>query len=120
MLRSFLLAIPLLTAAQAADSLSGKWQVHRNAAGRESTQECTFVQSGTELSGSCGVSAGGTAPLKGKIDGKQVTWTLRTESEGGAVTIVYAGTLESASRISGRVTAVEFGVEGDFTASPSR
>lgn len=63
---------------------------------------------------------GGTAHLKGKLEGKQVTWTFRTESEGGAVTIVYCGTLESASRITGRVTDVEFGVEGDFTASPSR
>ncbi|MBL8177988.1 MAG: hypothetical protein JNK48_25145 [Bryobacterales bacterium] len=107
--------VPLGIAAFGAD-LSGKWQVHRSAAGRESTQECTLAQKGGELSGSCKGDRG-TVEVKGKVEGSNATWTYTAESEGGTVTVVYKGTVESEKKISGTVTAVEFSVEGEFTAT---
>jgi preprotein translocase subunit SecD len=96
--------------------LNGKWRVHRSAAGRESEQECTFSQNAGVLTGSC-AQGQGTVALNGKVEGDHVTWTIKTESEGGPVTVVYDGKIDSASKLSGKVTAVEFSIEGEFTAT---
>jgi len=109
----------LLLAAAAAEepSVSGKWKIKRSANGNDSEQECSITQKDSTLSGTC-VSAG-REPVKinGKMDGKNVTWTYKGDSPGGAVTVVYKGTLESPNKISGTVTAVEFSVEGEFSAT---
>ncbi|MBS1827496.1 MAG: hypothetical protein JST93_19430 [Acidobacteria bacterium] len=102
--------------ASAQDSLSGKWQIQRSAAGRESTQQCTLSQKENALTGECSTDRGAIR-ISGKVDGKNVTWTYKSDSEGGAVTVVYNGAIESASKITGTVLAVEFSVEGDFTAT---
>jgi hypothetical protein len=107
--------------APAADnvSLTGQWTIHRSAGGKESTQSCTFTQNDDELGGTC-TSDKGPIKASGKIDGKKVTWTVKTERDGNPLTIVYNGTVESASKITGTVTAVEFGIDGDFTATRSK
>jgi hypothetical protein len=51
------------------------------------------------------------------VDDKNVTWTEKSESEGGPVTVVYKGTIESATKMTGKVTAVEFSIEGEFKAT---
>jgi hypothetical protein len=78
--------------------------------------ECYQSQKDTELSGSCSADQG-TVKISGKVDGKKATWTYKGESPGGPVTVVYNGTVDSADKMSGKVTAVEFSVEGDFTAT---
>jgi len=100
-------------------SVAGEWQIHRIAAGRESTQTCTFKQKDSDLTGTCS-SDSGPVPLTGKVEGKTVTWTYKADSEGGKVTVVYNGTLESETKMSGTVSAVEFSVEGEFTATRSK
>jgi membrane protein implicated in regulation of membrane protease activity len=116
----FLLAVSIAVASVAADSasLSGKWQIQRSATGRESQQECTFNHKGNDLAGSCS-TARGTVEMSGKVDGKNVTWTYKSDSEGGPVTVVYKGSLESATKITGTVSAIEFGISGEFTATRS-
>jgi hypothetical protein len=119
-LTAFLLAVAAVLAPAADDaSLSGKWQIHRSAAGNESQQDCTFTQKDSDLIGSCN-SDRGTVEINGKVDGKSVTWTYKSDSAGGPVTVVYKGTVESATKITGTVTAVEFSVEGVFTAARSK
>jgi hypothetical protein len=114
---AFLLAAAVVLPAAAREaSLSGKWQIQRSAAGNESQQECTFAQKDSDLTGSCS-SDRGTVEISGKVDGKSVTWTYKSESPGGPVTVVYEGTLDSADKITGKVTAVEFSIEGEFTAT---
>lgn len=115
------LAIFTLCMAAAAEEpvLNGKWHIERSAAGRESTQDCTFTQNGQKLSGSC-TSRQGDVKLQGKVTGKSVTWTFQSDSEGGAVTVVYAGQMETPTKITGKVVAVEFGVEGQFTATATK
>jgi hypothetical protein len=115
-----LLALLLPLAFSAADvSIAGDWRVYSSAAGRESTQTCSFAQKNGELSGSCAFSAG-PARLTGKIEGAKVTWTLKTESEAGPVTVIYTGTLDGEDTITGTLTAVEFGVDGEFKATRSK
>jgi hypothetical protein len=100
-------------------SLSGKWQIERNAAGNQSQQDCTFTQKSLDLTGTCS-SDRGTVEISGKVDGKSVTWTYKGDSPGGPVTVVYKGTFDSANKITGTVTAVEFSIGGEFTATRSK
>jgi len=116
----FLLAAAAVVAPAADDaSLSGKWQIKRIAAERESQLDCTFNQKNGDLTGTC-TSDRGTVAISGKVEGKTVTWTHKTDSEGGTVTVEYTGKIDSATRITGKVLAVEFSVEGEFTATRSK
>jgi hypothetical protein len=118
--RPFLLALAAGVAWGADEpSVTGEWRIHRSAGGNESQQTCTLTQEDQELTGECSADAG---PVKatGKIEGKKVTLTYKTERDGSPLTIVYTGTVESASKISGTVTAVEFGIDGEFTATRSK
>jgi hypothetical protein len=105
-------------AAFAADDapLTGKWQVWRSAGGNESQQECTFTQKETELTGTCTSADRATVQISGKVEGKNVTWTYKTDSPGGLVTVVHKGTIAAADKITGTLLAVEYSVEGEFTA----
>lgn len=100
-------------------SLSGKWQISRSAAGTERRQVCTFTQQDSDLIGDCS-SDQGTVKISGKVDGKKVTFAYKTERDGSPLTVVYKGTLDSTPRITGTVSAVEFGIDGEFTATPSK
>ena len=43
-----------------------------------------------------------------------------SEDEGNPLTVTYKGTLESTTKITGTASAVEFGVDGEFTATQSK
>jgi hypothetical protein len=100
-------------------SLTGKWQIQRNAPGNEGQQECNFIHKDKDLTGSCSSDRSTVEISAGKVDGKSATWTCKGDSQGGTATLVYKGTLDSAdspTKITGKVTVVEYGVEGEFTA----
>jgi preprotein translocase subunit SecD len=113
----FAAAVVVLAADES--SLSGEWQIHRSAAGNESKQTCTFAQKNNDLSGTCS-SDQGQVKISGKVDGKNVTFTYKTEREGSPLTVIYRGTVDSATKIRGSVSAVEFGIDGEFTATRSK
>lgn len=121
LLLSFLLASAAVGASAADNtSLSGKWKIHSSVAGNESDQDCTFTQKDNDLTGSC-VSDRGTVEISGKVDGTKVTWTYKSEYQGNPLTVIYRGTLESTTqKIAGTLSVVEYGVEGDFTATQSK
>ena len=119
LIASLLAATAVFSPAAEDTSLNGKWQVRRSAAGNESQQDCTFVQKNQDLSGTCN-SDRGTVEINGKVEGKSVTWTYKGDSAGGPVTVVYRGTFESTAKITGTVTAVEFSIEGEFTATRAK
>ena len=118
-LMATLIAIASVIANAEASSVAGEWQIERSAVGNASKQTCTFTQQGSELAGNCTASAG-TASLTGKVDGKTITWTYKSDSQGGPVTVVYNGTLDSDSQMTGTVTAVEFSIQGEFTATRAK
>jgi hypothetical protein len=108
----------LLAAGQS--SVAGEWQVQRSVGGSESSQTCTFVQKDAELTGSCSTPAG-AVQLTGTVNGKTVSWTVKQESsQGGTVTVAYKGTLETDTKMSGTVTAVEYGIDGEFVATKAK
>jgi len=120
-LLSTVLFVPLAAAGLAADtaSLSGNWQVHNSIAGNESDQTCTFTQKDAELTGTC-KSEIGTVNLNGKVDGKKVSWVIKTEYNGGPLTLTYNGMLDAADKFNGTVNVEEYSVEGDFTATRAK
>ena len=124
MMRSLLLYFGLVCVATLAladdtPSLTGKWQVHNSIAGNESDQACTFTQKETDLTGSC-TSDKGTVEISGKVDGKKVSWSYKSEYEGTPLTVKYEGTVESATKLSGSVSVPEFSADGEFTATQSK
>lgn len=117
----FVAPVLILSAAYADDpiSLTGKWQVQNSIAGNESTQNCTFTQKDADLTGSC-ESANGKVEITGKIEGKRVIWTYKSQYEGNPLTVSYDGTVESATKIAGTVSVPEYSVTGEFTATQSK
>jgi hypothetical protein len=116
--------LPLLLSASAfaftADPLTGKWQIHNSIAGNESDQACTFTQKNEDLTGTCTSDQGGSVTISGKVDGKKVTWSYKSEYNGSPLTLSYEGKLESETKIVGTVNVAEFSVEGEFTANQSK
>jgi hypothetical protein len=112
-----LIAIP--SSAADGPALSGKWKVHNSIVGNESDQDCSFVQEGNDISGTCSLEQG-TAKLTGKITDAKITWQYNTEYNGSPLTLVYTGTMDKDSKITGTVEVEPMSVSGDFTAIPSK
>jgi hypothetical protein len=102
-----------------AADVTGDWRVQTSAAGRQNESTCAFTQQGADVSGTC-KSERGTVQFAGKVDGDRITWTYKSDSEGGPVTVVFKGKVASQDKMSGSVLAVEFNVEGEFTAARTK
>ena len=113
-----LLTMGLLSLLQLApaDSLSGTWQVKGDVVGNAIDHPCTFQQSGTALSGSC---AEGALPIKGEVKEGKVTFQYASVYDGQAITVVFSGTLVSATELKGTINVQPFDVGGEFTAAPA-
>lgn len=110
--------------APAADvpALSGSWQVHIVIGSYDNVITCNFTQKAEALSGTCGTPDNGTAPVTGTVTETKVTWSYKTQYQGGPVTPTYQGTVDSSStptKMTGTVDVPELGADGDFTATPS-
>src|SRR6185312_14333168 len=118
----FVFGVALAFAADA-PSLTGKWHVHNSISGNESDQICTFTQKDAGISGNC-TSERGTVEITGKVDGKKITWSYKSEYEGTPLTVNYQGVnyqgVIEAAKISGSVSVPEFSADGDFTATPEK
>ena len=106
--------------ASAADPVTGKWQIHSNIAGNASDTTCILTQKDSDLSGACTSDKGRSLSIAGKVDGKKVVWSYKSEYNGSPLTVNYEGQLESETKIVGTVTVVEFSVDGDFTATQAK
>ena len=110
-----LFASALVLAAEDAPSLTGRWQVHNNIVGNESDQACNLTQTKDEVTGTCS-SRTGEVKITGKVDGKKITWSYKSEYGGSPLTVNYEGKFEAAGKIAGTVNVPEFSADGDFTA----
>jgi hypothetical protein len=124
-LKKLLLPLLLVSATAvsfAADnaSLTGPWQVHSSVAGNDNDQSCTFTQKDNDLTGTCSTNENKTVNITGKVDGKKVSWSYKSEYEGTPLTVQYEGTLDSGNKIKGSVNVPEFSADGDFTATQSK
>lgn len=117
MLNAIVLATTVLSAQDV--SVDGKWNLNSNIAGNVSDLTCTFTQKEQELTGTC-ESEQGPLAVKGKVDGKKVTWQFDVRWEGELLTLAYAGSLDDPAKIAGTVDVQPVGVTGDFTATPAK
>jgi hypothetical protein len=117
----FALILFAAAAAPAADmaSLAGKWNVHITIGSYENDIVCTFAQDKDTgaLTGKCS-SESGPADVTGNVMDNKVTWTYKTEYNGGAVTAMYDGVVSSPAKITGSISVPELAATGDFTAVP--
>jgi hypothetical protein len=115
---SAFLGVATLTS-MAADnvSLTGKWKIHQSVAGNDSDSDCTFTQKDNDLTGTCTADQG-SGKITGKIDGNKVSWSYESEYNGSPLTVKYSGTVDSTGKIAGSLSVEQFGVDGDFTATP--
>ena len=101
-----------------ATSLSGKWKVHSDVAGNESDSDCTFTQTGNDLAGTCSTDKD-PVKITGKVDGKKVSWSYKSDYNGTPLTISLTGTIDG-DKITGDENVDPFNVTGDFTATRSK
>jgi len=112
-----LMAVP--SSAADTPALTGKWKVHNSIVGNESDQNCAFAQEGNSLSGTCSLEQG-TARVTGKVTDTKITWQYNTEYNGSPLTLVYTGTMDKDSKITGTVEVQTMSINGDFTATPTK
>lgn len=115
----------LATLASAADapSITGSWQVHVVIGQYDNIITCNFTQKAGVLTGTCGTPNNGTAPITGTVTDNKVSWSYKTEYQGGPVTPSYQGTIDSSAtpaKMTGTVDVPELGADGDFTATPAQ
>ena len=103
----------------AAADVSGKWTMHSSVAGNDSDSECTFTQTGNDLSGSCGAADQPVMKFTGKVDGSKISWSVNGEYNGTPLTMKYTGTLAN-GKITGDVNIDPFGVTGEFSATRAK
>jgi len=115
----FVLLLATSAFAAGGPNMTGPWKIHNSIAGNESDQQCKFVQAENKLSGSC-KTEDKDVQISGSLDGKKITWKYESEYNGSPLTMIYAATIEDASKIAGSVEVQPYGVTGEFTATPSK
>lgn len=111
-------AAPALMVAADNVSVAGKWHVHDSIAGNDSDSDCTFVQKDIDLTGTCKTDQG-SVTITGKVEGKKVTWSYKSEYNGSPLTVNHEGTLND-GKIVGTAHVPEYSVDGDFTATQAK
>jgi hypothetical protein len=116
----FVLLIIVATAALGANSnMNGTWNVKDNIAGKEGESVCMLTQKAMDFSGTC-KGDDGNVDITGKVDGRRVSWQLKSDYNGQTLTVVYTGTMDSDSTITGKIDVQPIGASGDFTAKKAK
>jgi hypothetical protein len=94
--------------------VTGAWAFEVETGNGTGTPTMTFKQDGEKLTGSYSGLLG-EAQLNGTLKGKDITFRIEVNFQGTPLTVVYSGTVETASTMKGSVKLADFG-EGTFTA----
>ncbi len=99
-----------------AAGLTGDWKVDGDVSGNQVAFVCSLKQEDAKLSGKC-VSGTGSidSAVTGKVDGKNVTFQFDFDYNGMALTMAFAGTLESDAAMKGNIDVMG-AAGGPFTA----
>jgi len=113
------LATAATTASAENASVAGKWHIHDSIAGNDSDADCVFEQKDADLTGTCKVEMG-SVKITGKVDGKKVSWSYKSEYNGSPLTVNHEGTLDADNKITGKASVPDYSVDGDFTATQAK
>ena len=101
--------------AQAERSIAGTWSVESEVMGNTGSAVCTLTQEGSKVTGKC-TSEGIDRPVTGDVTGQKFTFQHPSEYNGEALTLVYSGTFDSDTTLSGALTVKPYEVSGTFKA----
>lgn len=109
------------TFAAGTPNITGKWHFHQDIAGNQSDQNCDFVQTEGNLTGTCRGTGEDDkeVQIKGTIDGNMLTFQYDSTYNGTPLTMKYTATLDDSGKMAGTVVVDPFNVNGEFTATPS-
>jgi hypothetical protein len=96
-------------------SITGTWEVQTEIMGNENMTVCTLTQDSNKVTGKCTVN-GADQAVKGEITDQKVTFQHGGEYNGEALTIIYSGTFDSPTALTGEVNVQPFDVSGTFKA----
>lgn len=111
---AFLAAVPAIAAAPDT-TVAGTWAITGDIQGVDIAETCTIVQQDVVLTGSCDTPSG-KYDLKGKLDGKTVSYSHGGKYQGSDFVITYTGKLADDGSIAGTMDVDPFSVTGNFTA----
>jgi hypothetical protein len=117
------LVIPILlistaAVAQPGNLITGRWRIHARIEGNDIASECTFLQSGNTVRGTCS-SEEGTTDIKGTAKGDVVLISYYSDYNGTESTISYTGSV-AAQTFSGQIAVDPDGATGKFTGTRVR
>lgn len=105
----------LLPLPAAAADVAGAWKVDGSIGEFPVDLVCTLEETDKKLTGACKGTDIGELALKGENNGATVTWSYDVNYQGQQLTIVYTGTIESATTMKGSIS-VSGNPSGSFTA----
>lgn len=112
----FSICLLAMSSFAASDTFSGRWSIKTNIAGHDSEATCSFTEKQSELSGSCETEQG-HLEITGKVDGKKISWHHASEYNGTPLTVLYSGTADSDSQLTGTIDVRPIGATGTFTGN---
>lgn len=115
---TLLLTLAAASGAQAqAVNISGTWTFSVTTEAGTTTPTVTIVHEGNELTGRYVSDQLGEADFTGTVEGSTFRFSFPVDMQGTAVTVVYAGTIESAESLTGTLDIAGL-AGGPFTAVP--
>lgn len=103
-------------AAAGSANLSGTWKVATSIEGHDNTLTCLMNQASEALTGNCKLG-GKEYKVAGNYLNGHATWKHAAEYNGDALTLLYDGSVDSPTKMTGKVAVDPMGVSGTFTAT---
>jgi hypothetical protein len=103
------------TQAPAKIDVTGVWAFEVQTEAGTGTPTVTFKQEGEKLTGHYSSAFLGEAELAGSVKGSAIEFSVSANVQGNAVTLTFAGTVDDANSMKGKVSFAGMG-EGTFTA----
>jgi len=102
------------TQAPAKIDVTGAWAFEVQTEAGTGTPTVTFKQEGEKLTGHYSSAFLGEAELAGTVKGAAIEFSVSASVQGNAVTLTFAGTVDDANSMKGKVSFAGMG-EGTFT-----
>jgi hypothetical protein len=99
--------IAILAAVPAVGEVEGNWKVEGSIGQFAVDLVCSFKEVGNKLTGTCKGQDIGEVALTGETKDANVKWSYQVDFQGQSFAIVYAGTLDSPTAMSGNVLIME-------------
>ena len=112
-----LFAIPAYAQGDKKIDVTGKWLFSVTSDLGTGTPTVTFKQSGDSLTGHYSSATFGEADLKGTFKDQKLTFSIKVDAGGNAITVTYAGQMDGDNAMKG---SVDFGGMGAGTFTGKR